>query len=188
VGVSANAVPEVSVVKRWWAKQWRRGYAAGSAWRALWWKLPWMVARRCRTAEIWNRELAERNRCQHAEILRLREQLVVREPCGVGARSRTVADLDAGEVERLALLVDACAETTRAVLLVLRGGWNGVRPDGRLSYRAKLERALGDLHCVESLLYDARNVRGKEISTWRRRYREMLAETAQHQKIREERQ
>lgn len=73
--------------------------------------------------------------------------------------------LTAAEDERLAKLVEECAEVIQAITKIQRHGWDSVNPHDRtaLPNRQELERELGHLDAAVSLLSQAGDVRTSNI-------------------------
>jgi hypothetical protein len=63
--------------------------------------------------------------------------------------------LSAAEVERLALLMEECAEVQQVIGKILRHGFESYNPHdpARTTNRALLEKEMGDLRAVTRLLY-----------------------------------
>jgi hypothetical protein len=91
------------------------------------------------------------------------------------------ARLTAAERERLAVLADAAGHVAAEAGWVLKEGWT--EPDDGIPNRVAMERVLGRARCVINLMYDAGDVRGKEMMAWQGKFRRILARTTRYQQI-----
>ncbi|MDA8251100.1 MAG: hypothetical protein M0Z28_18280 [Rhodospirillales bacterium] len=66
--------------------------------------------------------------------------------------------LTPGEAERLALLMEECAEVQQVIGKILRHGYSRCHPNGGPDNRALLERELGDLDAARALLIKAHDI------------------------------
>lgn len=89
--------------------------------------------------------------------------------------------LTAAEVERLAMLAEACGDVAKAIGKVLRHGWESQSPYGSKTNRVALEREIGDLRAVVGMMLDVRDLRLGDVRHWQRRKRENAAKWTHHQ-------
>jgi hypothetical protein len=105
---------------------------------------------------------------------------------GAAERETGAADLPGltpGEIERLALIAEACARVAAEAGWVLREGWRAPAPSRALPNCVALERELGRVWCVISLMHDAGDVRTSEMRCWQQKFQRILAQTTRHQVI-----
>lgn len=86
-------------------------------------------------------------------------------------------ELDVGEAERLALLLEEAGEVVQAVGKILRHGYESTHPDGGPTNREGLERELGDMAAAISLMTDRRDLNTAFI---RQCQRDKLAKVAKY--------
>lgn len=93
----------------------------------------------------------------------------------------SVPGLSDAEIERLAILAEECGEVVQAVGKVLRHGWDSQSPYGGKPNRQALERELGNVRAIVTLMLDAGDVRLAELQAWQRRKREQAEKWTHHQ-------
>ena len=67
-------------------------------------------------------------------------------------------DLTPAEAERLALLMEECAEVQQVIGKILRHGYESCHPNGGLDNRDLLQKELGDVHFAINLMCEAQDV------------------------------
>jgi hypothetical protein len=79
-----------------------------------------------------------------------------------------VPGLTAGEIERLALLVEEMGESLQATGKVLRHGWQSFSPfdTQQRTNRSALERELGDMRAAVNLMCDAGDLKQRNIGSY----------------------
>ena len=73
-------------------------------------------------------------------------------------------NLSDAERERLAVLMEECAEAQHVIGKILRHGYESRHPNGGPTNREMLERELGDIACAAHMLVAAEDLRGDVIS------------------------
>lgn len=99
----------------------------------------------------------QKARCRKLEAERTRENLCVGLP-----------GLAPAEIERLAILAEECGEIVQAVGKVLRFGWQSQSPYGGKTNRVQLEKEIGNLRAIVTLMLDAKDVRLGDVQSWQR--------------------
>jgi hypothetical protein len=131
-------------------------------------KLAQLYARGCRDVEELGRTVQRLEKDR--ERMRARIGELQAAPSGDG-----VPELRPGEVERLALLTEACGRATQKAAAVLRFGWDAKSPHTGTSNDVALERELGNVRAVVNLMLDAGDVRLAELQSWQRAKKGTLA-------------
>jgi hypothetical protein len=87
--------------------------------------------------------------------------------------------LTRAEIERLALLADTAGHVASEAGWILRHGW--AAPEDGMPNRVAMERVLGRMRSVINAMYEAGDVRGRELSAWQHKFRRIMAETTNYQ-------
>lgn len=73
-------------------------------------------------------------------------------------------NLTPAEAERLAILMEECAEVQQAIGKILRHGFESTYPGGDETNRKALARELGDLTAVIQLCYNDEDIDAEEVT------------------------
>ena len=90
-------------------------------------------------------------------------------------------NLSPAQAERLALLMEECAEVQQVVGKILRHGLLSHHPDGGPTNRALLERELGDLMCAVDMMVAAGEIERHVIEEYCENKRERVKQYLHHQ-------
>lgn len=147
-----------------------------------------LITARCLEAEqrvaLLNRQIAVLGGTIHERDGRIHELEMERKAIDVD-----VPGLTPGESERLAILGEECGEVMRAIGKIQRYGFESTSPfssTGR-SNRMTLEREIGSLRAVTTLMLDAGDVRLSELQAWQRSKKLALAKWTLYQECSMER-
>lgn len=89
--------------------------------------------------------------------------------------------LSPAEIERLALLAEECGGVAQAVGKVLRHGWESSSPYGGRPNRSSLEREVGQLRAVMTLMLDEGDMQLANVQSWQRNKRSTLPKWTHYQ-------
>jgi hypothetical protein len=92
-----------------------------------------------------------------------------------------VPGLTPGEAERLAILSERCGEVAKVVGKICRFGWESSSPFGGPVNRVLLEREVGALRAVVTLMVDAGDLGMTELQGWQRAKKGTLAKWTLYQ-------
>jgi hypothetical protein len=95
-------------------------------------------------------------------------------------------ELTPAEVERLTLLIEECAEVQQMATKTLRHGYGSCHPDDRfhkMPNRRLLEKVLGDLLYVISLMDDYADINPKAIAEYKEKKKEAIQEYLHHNHV-----
>ena len=90
-------------------------------------------------------------------------------------------NLDAGQAERLALLLEELGEAQQAIGKILRHGYESAHPDGGPTNREALERELGDVAAAIEMLVTERDIEPERIHEAQRVKRKRVRQYLHHQ-------
>lgn len=85
------------------------------------------------------------------------------------------------EAERLALLMEECAEVQQVIGKILRHGYHSVHPNGGLNNRELLEKELGDVQYSLGLMVAAEDVERDVIEIYADEKAEKVGKYLHHQ-------
>lgn len=98
-------------------------------------------------------------------------------------------ELDVGEAERLALLLEEAGEVVQAIGKVLRHGYENYNPDdpARTTNRESLERELGDMAAAIQMMTERRDLNSAFIRHCQRKKLDKVGKYLHHQERDDER-
>lgn len=137
-------------------------------WKRLagWW---WDVRTRSRRREAALSEMMQRHQAtiENVRALRARNRQLEAE-IERGFANAGQPGLSPAEIERLAILSECCGQVVQAVGKVSRFGWQSQSPYGGKTNLVALEREIGNLRAIVTLMIDCKDVRLGDVQSWQK--------------------